>query len=263
MGNKWCFFGSFMQKKINVILLLFFLFMTRPVLAETTFSGSKDMSNQENDYFFEEPDSSTGVYDPWEVLNRRIFGFNDQVDRLILKPVAVGYRNFMPYPLRTLVTNVFSNLSDVKNGINALLQFKLSEVGISSGRFVINSTVGMLGMLDVAKELGFEQKYQDFGMTLACWRVPDGPYVVLPFWGPRSFRAALGFWPDVEMNPTNAIEWWSPEFMTLHTIDIIDTRANFLDVEGLVIGDRYSFIRDAYMQQRYFLTTGERPEDDF
>ncbi|OQX37870.1 MAG: hypothetical protein B0D91_05880 [Oceanospirillales bacterium LUC14_002_19_P2] len=201
--------------------------------------------------------------DPLEPMNRKIFHFNEKMDQWILDPAARGYDKVTPEPVQGLVTSFFQNLGEVRNLVNAVLQLRMGDAAATSGRFVINSTIGMLGMLDVATELGIERRYQDFGLTLARWHVPSGPYVVLPFYGPRTARSTVGFVPDLELNPTNSLEWWSPEFMAIHTLDILDTRNRLRGAEGLIVGDKYIFIRDAYLQSRQFMITGEVPEDDF
>lgn len=201
--------------------------------------------------------------DPLESTNRKIFHFNEKMDQWILSPVAHGYDKVTPEPIQNLVTSAFRNLGEVRNFVNALLQFRMSDAVVSGGRFVINSTVGMLGMLDVAAEWGMKRCYQDFGLTLARWGVPSGAHVVLPFYGSRTARSAFGFIPDLELNPINKLEWWRSDFMMFHSLDIIDTRNSLRNAERLVVGDRYLFIRDAYLQSRYFMITGEVPEDDF
>ena len=200
--------------------------------------------------------------DPWEDFNRAIFTFNDWLDTYALKPVAKGYDYITPKPIQQFVTNFFSNLGEIRNAANAVLQLKPVDTFASIGRFGLNSTVGMLGMLDVATPLGIEQRYHDFGLTLANWNVPSGPYVVLPFLGPRTVRSGIGLVPDSMLSPKQQVE---PERDRLiaHGIDIINIRANLLSSDDLIVGDRYTFIRDAYLQRRNYIITGELPEDDF
>ncbi|WP_257279979.1 VacJ family lipoprotein [Endozoicomonas sp. ONNA1] len=200
--------------------------------------------------------------DPWEKANRAIFSFNDTLDTYALKPVAKGYDTVTPKPVQQLVTNFFSNLGEIRNAANALLQFKGSEALSSVGRFGINSTVGMLGLVDVATPLGIEQKYEDFGLTLAHWGTPSGPYVVLPFFGSRTLRSGIGLLPDSMMNLQGQIQ---PERdrWTARGVDLVNTRSSLLSSEELIVGDRYTFIRDAYLQRREYLITGQLPEDDF
>ena len=201
--------------------------------------------------------------DPLESMNRKVFRFNEEMDRWVLGPAARWYNKVTPEPIQGLVTSFFQNLGEVRNLVNAVLQLRIRDAAVTGSRFVVNSTIGMLGMLDVATELGLERSYQDFGLTLARWYVPSGPYVVLPFYGPRTARSSAGLVPDLELNPINNLEWWSREFMVIHTLDILDTRNRLRSAESLIIGDKYIFIRDAYLQSRQFMITGEVPEDDF
>lgn len=201
--------------------------------------------------------------DPMESMNRKIFHFNEKMDRWILYPAANGYDKVTPEPIQKLVTSVFQNLGEVRNFVNAVLQFRMDDAVVSSGRFIINSTVGMLGMLDVANELGMHPRYQDFGLTLARWNVSSGSYLVLPFYGPKTTRSAVGFLGDVWVNPMNRLDWWDSDFMIVHTLDTLDTRNQLRNAEGMIVGDRYTFIRDAYLQNRNFMITGEVPEDSF
>ena len=200
--------------------------------------------------------------DPWEKTNRAIFSFNDSIDTYALKPVARGYDAVTPKPVQQLVSNFFSNLGEFRNAFNATLQLKGKEVLTSIGRFGINTTVGMLGLIDVATPIGLEQKYEDFGLTLAHWGTPSGPYVVVPFLGPRTLRSGVGILPDSQVNPVGRVQPKSDQWLA-RGVDIVNTRSSLLSSEDLIMGDRYSFIRDAYLQRRQYLITGELPEDDF
>ena len=195
-------------------------------------------------------------------MNRAIFSFNDTLDSYALKPIAKGYNAVTPKPVQGLVTNFFNNLGEARNTLNALLQFKGTQALTSLSRLVINSTVGMLGLVDVASPLGIEQKYEDFGLTLAQWGVPSGPYLVIPFLGPRTLRGGAGIFPDTYVSPIYHVEPDRDQWIA-YGIDIINTRSALLDAEDLIMGDRYTFIRDAYLQRREYLITGQVPEDDF
>ena len=199
--------------------------------------------------------------DPWENINRSIFGFNEWVDNHALKPAAKGYDTVTPKPVQTLVSNFFSNLGELRNAVNSLLQLKPVDTLTAVGRFGLNSTVGMLGLLDVASPLGIEKRYQDFGLTLARWNVPSGPYVMMPLFGPRTVRSGVGIIPDGMVSPKQMVEPVSDRIIT-NGLDIVNTRAALLSSEDLIVGDRYSFIRDAYLQRRNYIITGELPEDD-
>lgn len=204
---------------------------------------------------------SVSFDDPWQRLNRTVFEFNDTLDTYALRPVAVRYETYTPKPVQGLVTNFFSNLGDVRNFANALLQFKLEDAGVSLLRFVINSTVGQLGLVDVATPLGLSEKHEDFGLTLADWGLPSGPYLVLPFLGPSTVRSAVGLVPDGYTYPPNYTDW-KVDF-GLSAADVIQKRTGLLKTEKLLTGDKYTFIRDAYLQTRKFQITGEQPHDDF
>ena len=200
--------------------------------------------------------------DPWENVNRSIFGFNEWIDTYALKPVAKGYDTVTPKPVQQLVSNFFSNLGEIRNAANSLLQLKIGDTLTAVSRFGINSTIGMLGMLDVASPLGIEKRYQDFGLTLAHWNVPSGPFVVVPLLGPRTVRSGVGIFPDSLISPRQMVEPESDRLLTLG-LDVVNTRAALLSAEDLIVGDRYSFIRDAYLQRRNYIITGELPDDDF
>ena len=200
--------------------------------------------------------------DPWEEWNRSIFKFNDSIDTYIFRPVARSYVRYMPEPAQGLVSNFFHNIGDIRNAVNALFQLKLKNAGISVTRFIINSTIGQLGFVDVAGGIGIKSsQYQDFGLTLARWHVPSGPYLVLPFFGSSTVRSAAGLVPDAYTYPPNYMDVHTD--ITVSAVNILDKRASLLKTEKLVSGDKYSFIRDAYLQQRQFLITGKQPEDDF
>ena len=207
-------------------------------------------------------DATVSHGDPWESVNRVTFAFNDKLDTWVLKPVATGYDTITPDPVQGLVSNFFQNLGEIRNLANELLQFRFKDAGVTTGRFVLNSTVGMLGLLDVGSAVGLEYKYQDFGLTLARWNVPSGPYVVLPVFGPRTLRSTAGLYPDMQLQPINHVQD-SRDKLILQTTDLVSLRAQLLKQEGLIVGDKYTFIRDAYLQRRDFLLTGETPQDDF
>ncbi|MCW7553609.1 VacJ family lipoprotein [Endozoicomonas gorgoniicola] len=200
--------------------------------------------------------------DPWENVNRSVFGFNEWIDTYALKPVAKGYDTITPKPVQQLVSNFFSNLGEIRNAANSLLQLKAGDTLAAIGRFGINSTIGMLGILDVAGPLGIEKRYQDFGLTLARWDVPSGPFVVVPLLGPRTVRSGVGIIPDSMVSPKQMVEPQGDRLF-VNGLDLVNTRAALLSSEELIVGDRYSFIRDAYLQRRNYIITGELPDDDF
>lgn len=201
--------------------------------------------------------------DPWEGFNRRVFAFNDVLDRYALKPVATGYRNVTPAPVQTGVGNFFSNLGEVRTAINSLLQGKPGNAGLATSRFLINSTVGIGGLLDYATHMQITADDEDFGQTLAVWGWEDSRYLVLPLLGPRTLRDATGLPFDIAAHPVTYMDDHHLR-AGLTALDIVHIRAGLLDQEELIRGDRYRFIRDAFLQRRQFLISdGELGDDPF
>jgi len=207
------------------------------------------------------------VWDPFEPFNRAMFTFNEKFDQWLLKPVARGYDWVLPGLVKTGIGNFFSNLVEPRTVLNDLLQGKFVRSGRDAGRFLINTTVGILGFIDVAKHVGLETQPEDFGQTFAVWGVGEGPYFVWPIVGPRFLRETVGFGFDWVTNPVN----WPPEPAVtwgLWTIDIIDTRARFLPSDAVIEraagDDKYLFIREAYRQRRLNLIyDGNPPKPKF
>ncbi|MBR2515399.1 MAG: VacJ family lipoprotein [Halomonas sp.] len=201
--------------------------------------------------------------DPWEGFNRRVFAFNDVLDRYALKPVATGYRNVTPEPVQTGVGNFFSNLGEVRTAINSLLQGKPANAGLATSRFLINSTVGVGGLLDYATHMQITADEEDFGQTLAVWGWEDSRYLMLPLLGPSTLRDTTGLPADMATNPLLYIDDDVIE-VSLLALNVVDIRAGLLDQEAFIRGDRYRFIRDAYLQRRQFLINdGELGDDPF
>jgi phospholipid-binding lipoprotein MlaA len=190
--------------------------------------------------------------DPWEGLNRKTFAFNDAVDRAVLKPVAQGYVKVVPGVARTGISNFFSNLEDVGNSLNNILQGKMVDGINDAGRVVLNTTMGIGGLIDVASMNGMEKHNEDFGQTLGWWGMESGPYFVIPLLGPSTARDAPAkfvdpqwYWPRLLDN--------DPLYWTLWGLDKVRTRASLLQAEGVLDQaalDRYTFIRDAWLQRR-------------
>ncbi len=188
--------------------------------------------------------------DPFETINRGVFVVNDTFDRFALKPIARGYDFIMPAPFQRGVGNFFANLYDVTSALNSVLQWRWGQAAENGGRVLVNSTVGIVGLFDVATPLGIRPYRTDFGHTLALWGVPEGPYVMLPLFGPRTFRSGTGTLMDtfvLSVPPRldnrrlrNAI--WGTE--------LVHGRARLLGSDELLSGDRYIFVRDAYLQFR-------------
>jgi phospholipid-binding lipoprotein MlaA len=201
------------------------------------------------------------VSDPWESLNRKTFAFNEFLDRNFLKPAAKGYQAVTPEPVDTSVTNFFSNLREVPSFVNHLAQARPKDAAADAGRFILNTTVGVLGLFDVASKVGIEQKNSDFGLTLGRWGIGSGPYLVLPFLGPSTVRDAAGQTLDVFSYPVVYLE--APAEIPVRALEIIDGRADLLETEKLITGDRYTFLRNLYVQRRQFLLGGKVAEPSF
>lgn len=201
--------------------------------------------------------------DPWEGFNRGVFAFNDTLDRAVLKPVARGYRWATPQPVQTGVGNFFSNLGEIRTTLNSLLQGKPGNAGRSTSRFLLNTTVGVAGLWDVATPMGITAEREDFGQTLGVWGVGEGPYLVLPLLGPSTVRDTGGLPLDMVTYPVYYVENDKVRY-GLTALRIVDVRAGLLDQEELIQGDRYTFIRDAYLQHRRFeVSDGELGDDPF
>lgn len=200
--------------------------------------------------------------DPLEAINRPLFVVNDVLDRSVLKPVAEGYDYALPQPARAGVSNFFSNLFDVNRFLNALLQGRLERAGKSAGRVALNSTIGMFGLFDVATRMGIERERTDFGQTLAVWGVPEGPYLMVPLLGPRTLRSGAGTVVDTLASVPAQFNDVALR-NSLFFMGLVDDRAKLLDADELISGDRYIFVRDAYLQQRRSLINGGEIQDDF
>lgn len=206
--------------------------------------------------------TAAGNDDPLEAINRPLFVFNDTLDRTILRPVAQGYDYVFPRPVKTGVSNFFSNLFDINRTVNSLLQGRLDGAGRSAARFVVNSSLGMFGLFDVATDMGLTLNRADFGQTLAAWGAPEGPYVMVPLLGPRTLRSGMGTLVDTVASVPGQVDN-VPVRNTLFFTGIVNERALLLDADKLLSGDRYIFLRDAYLQQRRsFIGNGE-VQDDF
>ena len=192
--------------------------------------------------------------DPFERVNRAVFSFNETADEYVIKPVAEAYRFVLPEFVRTGVTNFFSNINDVLIAANNLLQGKPSNAASDIGRFLVNSTIGILGLFDVATDMGLDKNREDFGQTLGVWGVADGPYMVLPFFGASNARDTVGLVVDIEtdfMLNTNKLD--SDEKLAVNGLRVINRRADLLDAGQLLEDaafDKYSFVRDSYIQRR-------------
>ncbi len=202
--------------------------------------------------------------DPMESWNRGVFGFNDAVDRAVVKPVATVYRDVLPHWMRSGITNFFTNLDDVWSFVNNALQLRGLDTADSFGRVVVNTTMGLGGILDVASEMGMERHSANFGLTLGRWGVAPGPFVVLPFLGSSTLRDTLALPLDAKGNPVYYVND-VPTRDALTLLNLVDTRASYLKAGEVVEGaalDKYSFTRDAFLQRRRNQVYDGNPPDE-
>lgn len=200
--------------------------------------------------------------DPFEGFNRAMYSFNEWFDRNFFKPVSKGYRAVVPSPVRTGIGNFFSNLHEPIVVISDLFQGKFKQALSDTGRFLVNTTVGIGGLFDPARHMGMPRHNEDFGQTLAVWGIGDGPYLVLPFFGPSNLRDATGDVVDWQIYPPNRIEETSTTDKLL-VLEMIDKRAQRLEatdiLEQAAGQDPYTFVREAYRQRRRHLIYDGNP----
>ncbi|MFM6961933.1 MAG: VacJ family lipoprotein [Polynucleobacter victoriensis] len=193
--------------------------------------------------------------DPFESINRAVFTFNENADEYVIKPAAEAYQFVLPEFVRTGVTNFFSNIGDIFVAVNNLLQGKPGNAANDIGRFLVNSTIGILGLFDVATEAGLEKNKEDFGQTLGVWGVPSGPYVVLPLFGPSSIRDTAGLVVDIKTDfILNSNQLNHDQKVGSTVLRVVNQRANLLNASQLLEDaafDKYSFLRDSYLQRRF------------
>jgi phospholipid-binding lipoprotein MlaA len=210
------------------------------------------------------PKDQRAEYDPWEPLNRRLSNFNEGFDRVTLKPLAKGYDKVMPEFVKTGVANFSDNLWGPRNIINNFLQGKGSVAGVELVRFLVNTTVGIGGLFDVAGASGVDGNPETFGETFAVWGIPDGPYVVIPLLGPRTLGGAVGIPFNFLSDPLwhvddSTVKW------TIYGIRYVDVRRRLFPAEALIEDsyDRYLAVRESFLQNWQFrVHDGDPPEDD-
>ena len=200
--------------------------------------------------------------DPFEEINRVTLKVNKTLDKAVATPVALFYKKITPDIVELGIYNSISNIDDISVSLNNILQGKFKEGFSDITRFAINSTLGLAGIIDVATKMGFDKHDEDFGQTLAVWGVPHGPYIMLPGLGPSSLRDTAAMIPDAFLSPSILIEH-EPTIYSLKFLDLIDTRARYLGLESISIGDEYLFIKDAYYQNREYDSKDGEVEDDF
>ena len=202
------------------------------------------------------------VHDPFENINRTFFDINEKVDNVALKPIALTYSK-TPEPVKHGITNFFRNLKEIDNTLNQVLQGKPKYAINDFSRFIINSTIGIGGILDPASSMGLERHDEDFGQTLGLWGVSPGPYLMIPFLGPTTTRDLLSRPISSFLEVTFHMDD-SNVRISLSALDAIETRERLLDVESLLSGDKYNFVRDSYSQSReYEIKDGLNIVDEF
>ncbi|HEX4896652.1 MAG TPA: VacJ family lipoprotein [Solimonas sp.] len=198
-------------------------------------------------------------HDPYESWNRKVYGFNDAVDRAVLKPTAKAYVKVLPSPVRTGIGNFIDNVFYPRVIVNDLLQAKWRHAGRDTTRFLLNSTFGLAGLLDPATMVGLERRNEDFGQTLGYWGLGQGPFLMLPFLGPSTPRELTGFGGDYLVNPLWGVD--GSVTVPLAGLRVVNYRAGLLGSEGMIAQqfDPYLFIRGVYLQRRLNLVHDGNP----
>ena len=199
--------------------------------------------------------------DPFEGLNRGVYGFNDKVDTWVMRPVATGYNNYVPGEIRDRVRNFFANIADPMIGVNNILQGKFEDGFFDWVRFGFNTTFGLFGLHDVATDMGYEKHNEDFGQTFGRWGSPTGPYLVLPFLGSSNIRDGIGLGLDYYFDPMTGVRDKDLSY-GLWAVRIVQVRSDLLDASRILEEaalDKYTFQRDAYLQRRRSLIYDGRP----
>jgi|TARA_B110000914_G_C15519070_1_gene475681 phospholipid-binding lipoprotein MlaA len=203
------------------------------------------------------------INDPFEDINQITFAVNEALDNTLAKPAAQIYGDITPPFIQNRVTRFFKNLAEIDTFINQALQGKPKLAFQDFGRFTINSTIGLFGFFDVASKMGLEIHDEDFGQTLGVWGVPSGPYIMLPIIGPSNVRDLMSRPISSFLSGTFAMTDTDVK-LALTALDALETRERYLDFEALITGDRYTFVKDAYIQSRdYEISDGLSDEDDF
>jgi len=204
--------------------------------------------------------------DPYEGFNRGMYAVNEKIDQFLAKPVAQAYDAALPLPVKAGVGNFFGNVGDLWVGANSALQGKLGDAGVDFSRLLVNSTVGIFGLFDVASELGLERHDEDFGQTLAVWGAGDGGYLFWPIIGPRTVRDTAGWAVDTYVDPVGRIDPVATR-NSARVLRVVDIRASLLPSDKVVEEaalDKYAYVRDAYLQRRRNQVFDGRPprQDD-
>jgi len=226
-------------------------------MEKSSTSGTKDEFDSYVDDVFEQ--------DPYESFNRSMFSLNERADKYVLRPVAKTYDTLMPGFLNNGITNFFNNIEDLETFVNSILQGKFDNTLTSLNRFIWNSTIGLAGFIDVATHFGLKVEEEDFGQTLGVWGYKNSAYLVLPFLGPGTVRDNLGRGADWYLSPTGRyLEVETIDSFALLGLQIVDFRADLLAAEGLIPpGDKYVFVRNAFLQNRDFVINDGQVDDAF
>ena len=190
--------------------------------------------------------------DPWESWNRKVFGFNESLDRAVLKPVATTYSEVVPRPVRTSISSFYNNFTDAWSAVNSLLQGQVIDGFQGAMRVATNTVFGVFGLMDVASEIGIESVNQDFGHTLARWGVGAGAYVVWPILGPSTVRESVGLPLDLAVSPSLLVDQAGAQ-VAVTSLRLVNQRSELLATTRLIDDialDKYTFVRDAYLQRR-------------
>jgi phospholipid-binding lipoprotein MlaA len=200
--------------------------------------------------------------DPFEDINRVVFNVSDSLDEVLLKPTAQIYSEYTPLFLKDSVTNFFYNIAEIDTVINQLLQGKPKLAAQDSLRFLINTTIGIGGIFDIATRMGLSRHDEDFGQTLGYWGVPAGSYVFVPFVGPSTVRDLFGIPLSWYVSGSFAIEDEKTKIV-FSFLDVIETRERILAAENLIVGDKYEFVKDVFLQSREHSVQDGEVEDEF
>lgn len=212
-----------------------------------------------------QPNAKTDPRDPFERVNRATYKFNDALDHAVLRPVAKGYKKVTPQFVQTGVSNFFTNLGQPTVIVNDLLQAKFVPALSDTGRFLLNTTAGIGGLLDPASAAGLDKHDEDLGQSFGKWGVPAGPYLMVPFFGPTTVRDGIGRLGDVYTDPLYYVEEDKVRY-SIYALSLVNLRAGLLDTDQTLeqAFDKYAFLRNAYLQRReYQVTDGAvSPVDD-
>jgi phospholipid-binding lipoprotein MlaA len=227
-------------------------FVCGALVATLMLSGCASLTSQE-------------VNDPLEPINRLTYQFNDKADQYVLEPVAKGYKYIAPEVVNQGITNFFSNLDDVVVFVNDILQLKFNQALSDGGRVVVNTTVGLLGFVDMATDMGMPKHNEDFGQTLGAYGVGAGPYIVLPILGPSTLRDTVGLYADAFVDPICQLDDSDAMWATI-ALKGVDIRAGLISTKKIVDEaslDPYEFMRSGYFQHReYVVYDGNPPLDE-